>query len=36
MNSDSQKEEKVLDLSINKIDLTFVALSRDSSKSHRD
>lgn len=34
MNSDSQKEEKVLDLSINKIDLTFVVLSRDSSRSH--
>lgn len=34
MKIDSQKEAKVLDLSINKIDLTFVTLSRDTSKSH--
>lgn len=34
MKIDSQKEAKVLDLSINKIDLTFVALSRDNSKAH--
>lgn len=34
MKSDSQTEVNVLDLSINKIDLSAVALSRDNSKAH--
>ena len=34
MNSDSQKEAEVVDLSINKIDLSDIALSRDNSKAH--
>ncbi|EPX08216.1 hypothetical protein SAG0167_00770 [Streptococcus agalactiae MRI Z1-219] len=34
MKNDIQKEAKTIDLSINKIDLSVVALSRDNSKAH--